>query len=381
MKQWARTWAIAAAVAALMVLGAAPRAKAQDSSINGTLSDLEGKPWPNQTVTLESEQGTKSETKTDASGKYTFSGLKTGSYKIFVMLPYQKDPYQAAAVKVSAGQTVPADMNLLELVAKKNPEYVAAVKKQNEDSKKMSGMKAHFDAGDVALNAAKQTKADLAKAPADQRDALKQQMADQAGKAVTEFEASKAAAPEKDANLPLILGRLGDAYEAAGRIDDSIAAYKSAIELKPAAGYYMNLGGVQGRAGKVDEATASFQKAAELDPANAAQAWRNYGIIMFNANKKQEAIEPLKKATEMDPKNAQAWYLLATCMVADPSIYKTTASSIEVNPKPGTLEAFQHAIDLDPNGPWGKEAKAGLEQLKGMMGGVSTKVNEKKKKT
>jgi tetratricopeptide (TPR) repeat protein len=174
---------------------------------------------------------------------------------------------------------------------------------------------------------------------------------------------------------------LADAYEAAGRPDDAITTYKSAIELKPAANLYMNLGGVQGRAGKVEEATASFQKAAELDPANAAQAWRNYGIIMFNANKKQEAIDPLKKATELDPKNAQAWYLLATCMVADPSIYKTTASSIEVNPKPGTLEAFQHAIDLDPNGPWGKEAKAGLEQLKGMMGGVSTKVNEKKKKT
>ncbi len=381
MKQWARTLAIAGVVAALMVLGAAPRAKAQDSSITGTLLDLEGKPWPNYALSLEGEQGVKSETKTDANGKYTFSGLKTGTYKISVMLPYQKDPYVAGQVKVSSGQTIPADLNLLELVGKKNPEYVAEVKKRNEESKKVSGMKSHFDAGDVALNAAKQTKADLAKAPLDQRDALKQQLSEQAGKAVTEFEASKAAAPEKDSNLPLILGRLGDAYEAAGRVDDSIAAYKAAIELKPAAGYYMNLGGVQGRAGKVDEATASFQKAAELDPANAAQAWRNYGIIMFNANKKQEAIEPLKKSTGLDPKNAQAWYLLATCMVADPSIYKTTASSIEVNPKPGTLEAFQHAIDLDPNGPWGKEAKAGLEQLKGMMGGVSTKVNEKKKKT
>ena len=130
MKQWAKTWAIAAVAAALMVLGAAPRAKAQDSSITGTLSDLDGKPWPNYTVTVEGEQGAKSETKTDASGKYTFSGLKPGTYKIFVALPYQKDPYQAAAVKVASGQTVPADLNLLELVAKKNPEYVAAVKKQ-----------------------------------------------------------------------------------------------------------------------------------------------------------------------------------------------------------------------------------------------------------
>jgi tetratricopeptide (TPR) repeat protein len=299
---------------------------------------------------------------------------------MYLALPFQKDPYMAGQVKVASGQTVPADLNLLELVAKKNPEYAAAVKKQAESGQKLTGMKQHFEAGDVALAASRQAKTDYGKATPDQRDALKQQEKENAEKAITEFEAAKTAAPEKVANLPLIYSRLADAYEAAGRSDDAIAAYKSAIEIKPAANFYMNLGGVQGRAGKLDDATASFQKAAELDPANAAQAWRNYGIIMYKAGKTQEAIEPLKKATELDPKNAQAWYLLATCMVADPTIYKQTASSIEVNPKPGTLEAFQHAIDLDPTGPWGKEAKAGLDQLKGMMGGVATKVNEKKKK-
>src|SRR5262249_10944258 len=159
----------------------------------------------------------------------------------------------------------------------------------------------------------KKAKADLATAPADQKEALKQAEKENAEKAVTELEASKAAAPEKDQNLPLIYSRLGDAYEAAGRPDDATAAYKSAIELKPRASYDMNLGGIQGRANKTEDATASFQKAAELDPANAAQAWRNYGIIMYRVGKTQEALEPLKKATELDPKNAQAWYLLATC--------------------------------------------------------------------
>lgn len=380
MKRWARTWAMMAMAAAAMLFAAAPRAKAQDGGIAGTIYDLEGKPWPNYTVTIESEQGTKTDAKTDASGKYNFSQLKMGVYKIFLALPYQKDPYMAGQVKVGSGQVVPADLNLYELVTKKNPEYAAAVKKQNESGQKMSGMKAHFDAGVTALAASKQAKDDYAKAAADQKDALKQTEKENAEKAVTELEAAKAAAPEKDQNLPLIYSRLGDAYEAAGRQDDAIAAYKTAIELKPAASYYMNLGGIQGRAGKTDDATASFQKAAELDPANAAQAWRNYGIIMYKANKNMEAIEPLKKSTELDPKNAQAWYLLAACMMADPSIYKQTASSVEVNPKPGTIEAFQHAIDLDPNGPWGKEAKAGLEQLKQLMGGVATKVNEKKKK-
>jgi len=270
MKQWARTWlrtgAFAAMVVAALLIAAAPRAKAQDGSISGTLLDLEGKPWPDYTLSLEGDQGTKSETKTDKAGKYSFAGLKAGTYKISVMLPLQKDPYVAGQVKVSTGQSVPADINLLELVAKKNPDYVAALKKQADENKKMVGLKAHFEAGDVALTASKKAKADLATAPADQKDALKAQAKEDAEKAVTEFEAAKAAAPEKDQNLPLVLSRLGDAYEAVGRPDDAIAAYKSAIELKPMASYYMNLGGIQGRANKIEEATASFQKAAELGP-------------------------------------------------------------------------------------------------------------------
>jgi len=310
MKRLARTWAMMAMVAAAMLFAAAPQTKAQDGGIAGTLLDLEGKPWANYTVTIESDQGTKTEVKTDVSGRYSFNNLKTGTYKITLALPYQKDPYMAGQVKVGSGQTVPADLNMLELVAKKNPEYAAAVKKQAEAGQKMTGLKQHFDAGDVALNAAKQAKTDYAKAPADQRDALKQAEKENAEKAVTEFEAAKAAAPEKDQNLPLIYSRLADAYEASGRTDDAIAAYKTAIELKPAASFYMNLGGVQGRAGKTDDATASFQKAAELDPANAAQAWRNYGIIMYRANKNMEAIEPLKRAIEAKPDYVAAHYNL-----------------------------------------------------------------------
>ena len=92
-----------------------------------------------------------------------------------------------------------------------------------------------------------------------------------------------------------------------------------------------------------------------------------------------EAIEPLQKATQIDPKNAQGWYLLGTCMVADPSIYKKVGDKIEVTPKPGTVEAFQKAIELDPNGPIGTQAKQGLEQLNQLTGGINTKVGGKKK--
>lgn len=47
----------------------------------------------------------------------------------------------------------------------------------------------------------------------------------------------------------------------------------------------------------------------------------------------------------------------------------------------GTVEAYQKALDLDPNGQYGAQAKQGLEGLKAMSSGIETKVNVKKKKS
>ena len=44
--------------------------------------------------------------------------------------------------------------------------------------------------------------------------------------------------------------------------------------------------------------------------------------------------------------------------------------------QPGTIEAYQKAIDLDPNGPIGAQAKQGLESLQAMGVGITTKVGE-----
>lgn len=378
MKKLAYSCALAMLAFALMAAGLAPRAAAQDSGIAGTILDLEGKPWENLGVTIVSDQGTKFETKTDAKGRYEFHNLRSGTYSLNVQLPNQA--FQGGQIKVGAGQTVPADLNFKEIVAKNNPDYAKQVAKQEEDKQKFQGMKQHFEAGVAALDLARQSKDKLSKAPADQRDAIKQEVTDNSNKAITEFEAAKAASNEKDPNLQLIMARLGDAYDAAGRADDAIAAYKRAIELKPSFAYYNNLGGIYGRANKIDDATAAYQKAAEIDPANAAQAWLNYGITLSNAGKYKEAIEPLKKATELDPKSAKAWYLLASAQIADPSIYKQTAGKIEVTPLPGTAEAYQKAIDLDPNGPYGQQAKQGLDQLNQMTGGITTQVGASGKK-
>jgi tetratricopeptide (TPR) repeat protein len=380
MKQFAYSWALAGLAWAMLLATWAPRAAAQDSGIAGQILDVAGKPWADIPVQIVSDQGTKSETKTDKNGKYSFNNLRSGEYTISVTLPGQKDPYVPGKVKTGSGQTVPVDLNFKDIVGKQGKEFEAAKQKQEEEKQKFQGMKAHFEAGAAALDQAKQAKDAMLKAPADQREALKPNVTSLNEKAITEFEAAKAAAPEKDPNLQLIMARLGDAYDAAGRADDAIAAYKRAIELKPSFAYYNNLGGIEGRAGKIDDASASYQKAAELDPAQAAQAWRNFGITMYNANKYKDAVEPLKKATELDPKSAQSWYLLGTVLVGSMGFKKVGDKDVP-DVQPGTVEAYQHAIDLDPNGPWGQQAKQGLDMLNQIAPGIATSVTVKKKKS
>ena len=379
MAKFLKMYALAAVLLG-MAAWLAPRAAAQDGTLIGSVLDLDGKPWADFGITAEGDQGTKLTTKTDANGKYSFLNMKPGTYKLSVMLPLQKEPYVCAQVKVSSGQNGPIDLNFQELVAKKNPEYVAALKKQAEEGKKFSGMKVHFEKGVALLEQERAAKADLNKAQADQRDALKAKVNDLATQAVAEFQEAQKAAGEKDTNQHLFWARMGEAYDLAGRNDEAINAYQQAVAAKPdSAGYYNNLGNVLARAGKIDEAKAAYSKSAELDPANAALAWRNFGISLYQAGRMAEAVEPLQKATTLDPKSPQGWYLLGACLVASAE-YKQVGDKMEVTLKPGTVEAYQKAIELDPNGTYGAQAKQGLEAVQAMTGGIQTSVGSTGKK-
>jgi len=354
----------------------APKAAAQDGMATGQILDVAGKPWVDIAIQAVSDQGAKADTKTDRDGNFTFRGLRNGVYTLAVQLPAPNKPYEVK-IRVSGSDTPKVNLNFKDIVTKQGSEYAEQQKKQEEEKQKFQGMKAHYEAGVGFLTQAGQAKTELAKAPADQRDAKKQEVKNLSDKAVTELEAAKAAAGEKDTNLNLIWARLGDAYDADGRADDAANAYKQAIALKPSADYYNNLGGILGRAGKIDEAMAAFSKSAELNPAGAAQAYRNAGITMYNVGKMKEAVEPLKKATELDPKSAQAWYLLGAALVGSMD-YKQVGTKLEVIVQPGTVEAYQKALELDPNGTYGQQAKQGLEALQELAPGIDTKLKKKK---
>jgi len=375
----------ACALAATLTLGLlgslATRASAQsEGKITGTIVDFDGNPWANLPVSIKSDQGAVTEGKTGPDGKVSFTGLRNGKYTFTVHAPQMQAPFDVV-VQVSGENTPPVNLNFKEILEKQNPEAAAKYKQQQQEQKKFQGMKEQFAKGIALLDQERAASADAKKVPADQRDAAKAKVTDLANQAVQVFQDGLKAAPEKDPNIHLFWARMGEAYDLAGRNDEAINAYQQAVAAKPDnASYYNNLGNVLARAGKIDDAKAAYTKSAELDPQNAAMAWRNFGISLYSVDRKVEAIEPLKKATELDPKSAQAWYLLATCMMSDPSVFKTSGDKIEVHPLPGTVEAYQKAIDLDGGGPWGQQAKQGLDQLQQMTGGIEIKVGGKKKK-
>jgi tetratricopeptide (TPR) repeat protein len=383
MRKYASSWLLSVCSVALLLAMLIPRAAAQsDGVVRGQIMDVTGKPWADIGMQLVSDQGAKQDTKTDKSGNYSFRGLKPGIYSVFVILPAPNKPYEAK-VQVQGGAEAKADINFKDVIAKQGSAAAEQIKKQEEEKSKFETMKQHFTAGTAFLDQERKAKEDAGKAPADQRDAAKAKVTDLSNQAVTEFTAAQKAATEKDTNQHIIWAKLAEAYDLAGRNDDAINAYQQAITAKPdVPGYYNNLGNVQARSGKVDDARASYTKSAELDPPNAATAWRNFGISLYNAGRLKEAVEPLKKASELDSKNPQVWYLLGAALVGSMET-KKNGDKLEFIIQPGTVEAYQKAVELDPNGgpnSYGAQAKLGLEALQQIQPGIDTKVNVRKKK-
>ena len=363
----------------------APAAYAQGSTLAGTVFDMTGKPYPDVTLTIKNkENGKEANVTTDAKGHYSAPGLAAGTYDIDLkgkdkdqkdMLLYQ------TGLKLAAGAIPAFDINLKELQEQGKLAAIEAVRKQQEAEQQFQALKTHYDAGLAAIEQMKAAQAKLPQTPKDQQDPVKDQIASAGGTAVTELNAALALEKPEDPNRSIVLSRLGEAYESMSKWQDAADTYQKAIALKPdTAANYNNLGNDLAKLGKVDDARTAYQKYVDLNPTDAALAWRNFGTVLYNSNRMKESIEPLQKATTLDPKNATAWLLLGIAMV-NTMEFKTVGDKITPVMQPGTIEAYQHAIDLDPNGPIGAQAKQGLDSLQAMGVGITTKVGEAPPKT
>ena len=387
MRRTIPAWAVLA-IALLM----APMVGAQGSTrIEGQVLDIQGNPWPDVNIQIKNDDTSQVFTvKTDRTGHYSQLVPRGGVYD-FVLTNDAAHLNFTDKHSVTEGQPNDIGFNFKELVAQQKNASAEDAKKAEEQANAFKNMKAHFDAGIAAMNDSNQVRQQLATAPADQKSVLQDKLKADGQTAVTEFQQAEQGASPKDAkNHALIWANLGQAYDTAGNFSDAAGAYQKAVDLQPQPNYYVSLATALAKAGsatndqqKITDAGAACDKASGLDPTTADTCWKNVGIVLNNKGDLKDAIAPFQKATQANPKDAQAWFLLGSAFTGTIDTKQEGDKVVYIIP-PGTAEAYQKCIDVDPNGPYAPQAKAALDNISQLSGGVQTQIgtdSKKKKKS
>jgi len=132
-----------------------------------------------------------------------------------------------------------------------------------------------------------------------------------------------AALAERHPNVPLILNILGAANAGLGRLDQAVARYTKALQIKPDfAEAHNNLGNALKALGKHEEAIASYTKTLQIKP-DFAEAHNNLGIALSELGMHEEAIASHTKALQIKPDYADAQRTLGVIKnykIGDPQV-------------------------------------------------------------
>ncbi|MGB0039454.1 MAG: tetratricopeptide repeat protein, partial [Terriglobales bacterium] len=179
-----------------------------------------------------------------------------------------------------------------------------------------------------------------------------------------------------------------DPDEKKKRYETAIADYQKAIDLRKAsdqaakdpennkkfAAYYNNMAEADGKDGKLDDAIAAYNQAAQLYPEGAATYYFNEGAVLTNAGKVDDAVVAFDKVIAADPTKALAYYYKGINLIGKETLGKDN-KPVEA---PGTAEAFQKYLEVDPNGPMAQNAK---DMLAHIGAPIETTFGTKKKPT
>lgn len=353
-------------VAVILALCVAPVFAQATGTVKGVCKDTEGKPIANGIVEWTSaETGRKYSLKTNNKGEYFSLGVSPGKYNV-KLLQDGKELFHFTNVTVSL------EDNTLDFDLKKEMQSQAAGQGLSPEE-----MKKRQEATEKT-NKENATVKQLNEKLATSRDDMKAGNYDGAIQSMTE-------ATQIDPHRDILWATLGDANrgsatkqtdvsEKTKHFEAAIDDYQKAITEKQAAAqagekdpnlnqhlasYYNNLADAQGKAGKADDAIKSYTQAATLDPAGAGTYYFNLGAILTNANKSDDAVQAFDKAIAADPTKAAAYYWKGVNLVAK----ATTDKNGKVVPAPGTEEALNKYLELDPTGPYAEGAKGMLQYI------------------
>lgn len=161
----------------------------------------------------------------------------------------------------------------------------------------------------------------------------------------------KNAAKMKDGKCAECFQMIGQVYLQGQQFKDAAAAFRQAIELKPAneAEMYNALGValyLENDKKVLEEAAAAFNRAIELSNGKIVKAYYNLGYTLIKAGKEEEGKAALKKFLELEPAANEA----------------TAARAVIANPK---LAGARFAPGFTVKSSEGKELS--LEKLKGRI--------------
>src|SRR5712691_9905851 len=377
MKKHSVVLVMIAMLAALCI----PAAFAQATgTVKGVAKDMQGNPIAGATVEwYNTDNGRKYTLKTNKKGEYFSLGIEPGKYKVTLT----QDGKQLDQV---AGFPVGMDESTLDFDLKKS--QVEAAQQKGISPEQLKAMQEQQAKLAKETNTVKALNEKLAIA----------NQAIQGGDyetAITTLNEATQTDPTRD----LLWARLGDANlgsgpkqtdtaEKAKRYGSAVTDYQKAIELKKKnmeagakpddpkvlAAYYNNLGQAEARTGQLDEAVKAYDLAAQQNPAGAAQYYYNQGAVLTNGGKVDEANAAFDKSIAADPTKADAYYQKGVNLINK----ATTDKSGKVIPAPGTAEALNKYLELQPTGQFAEGAKGMLQYI---GSSIETSYGTKKKAT
>ena len=338
-------------------------------TVRGNCKDENGKSIADAVVEWSNtDNGQKYTMKTNKKGDYFSLGVSMGRYNVKLSGKDGTEIYHFSAVQVGADEKV-LDFDLAKEKAaqaqgegltadqkKQLQDQQAKVAKENATIKtlneKLAAARAASDAGNYDAAIATLTEAT-------QADPTRDLIWARLGEAYL-ISASKQADPaEKQKRYGGAAEDYNKAIDLKQKLMDSDAKQKTPDATKVLAQYYNNLANALGKTGKTDDAVKDYTQAAELDPTNAAQYYYNIGATLTNAGKIDEAIAAFDKTIAADPTKADAYYQKGVGLVGK----STTDKDGKVIAPPGTAEAFNKYLELQPNGPYADAAKGMLQYI------------------
>lgn len=365
----------------------AVNALAQMTSIEGVVKGPDGKPIAGAGIHfIRTDVKQSYDAKTEKNGHYIRMGLQMGTYDIEVVMD-GKAVDRKTKIRTRPGDPLVVNFDL-RVAEQANTRTQAALQQAVATGEITDEMKRSMSKEQIAaMQKEIDDQAERKKKSKELNDAYNEGMTNLERKqyepAIAAFQKAGALDSSQlavwthlaDACLGNAEGKTGPEFDA--NMQKALEAQSKAIALKPDdAGLHNNYGLALAKARKFDDALVELKKAADLDPPNGGRAYFNLGALLWNANQPEKAADAFKKAIELTPTYSEAHYRYGMALLSQAKV----EPSGKVVPAPGTVEAFQKYLELQPDGPNAQSAKDMLASLGSSIQTTFTDPNAKKKK-